>query len=271
MLGGYQKSTMQAIDDAFDQTLREAENDTDRPRKRQRTESAVEDTMAGGFLLDDDEEATDSREIDAEEMPLSLIPRALQLLDLSPDDAEVTEVFKNAAFERQSAEPNDPDNGGLETVVSREDWRAVCLTLLPEAVNELETEEVPDMLSSPSSEDYDDDSAEEYVPDGRRRKQSAAPRSSNRKSRRVKKRSEDDSYEDTKKKSLTVRQRRDALSSFALFFPDLPKTDNNEVSERDLVNRRLTAEDIAQASKSINDKISSDEVCCCRNQWPVMQ
>jgi hypothetical protein len=60
-------------------------------------------------------------------IPLTLIPTALQILDLPPADEEVLAVFENAARGWGGAQVSTGEEG-----VSREDFRAVCAALLPE-------------------------------------------------------------------------------------------------------------------------------------------
>lgn len=56
------------------------------------------------------------------QIPLTLIPAALQYLDLPPDDPEICSIFRNAASGWSSSSPNIRRN---EEYVSRDDWRAI--------------------------------------------------------------------------------------------------------------------------------------------------
>ncbi|KAF8480123.1 hypothetical protein DFH94DRAFT_612358, partial [Russula ochroleuca] len=83
-------------------------------------------------------------------IPLSRIPYALQLLDLSPDDEQVLAVFRSAASgwedeppSRQTAHrrlhgPTAPseDNDATEGHVGLRDWRAVCAALMDDGGDE---------------------------------------------------------------------------------------------------------------------------------------
>lgn len=277
---------LRVVDCAFDKAISESRSETpsERPRKRQRT---LEDATPGGFVVDDEppppdggflvdesDDATAAGDVNVEtHIPLSLIPRALQLLDLPPNDQEVLEVFTNAAsgWEGQSVSVS----GELgEQAVSRRDWRAVCAVLLPSSSrNEhvrAETDELShsglSSLSSLSSDEYDEDSGTEddYKPTKKTGARNQAAKSAGTKSRKNKvtlssagvdiENSEDDH-------SLTARQKRDALSSFALFFPGTPTGPDGLPVEEALREKKLTAQDIASAARSIKEKISAEEVC----------
>ena len=62
-------------------------------------------------------------------IPLSLIPAALQSLDLQPDDPDVLAVFQNAASGWEASR-GSAGRSQDELRVSRKDWRAVCAALL---------------------------------------------------------------------------------------------------------------------------------------------
>ncbi|CAE6434125.1 unnamed protein product [Rhizoctonia solani] len=83
-----------------------------------------------------------------------MVPTALQMLDLPPDDEDVMNVFRNAATgwesrpgasrRRESGSDNEvvvDKDAGLS--VSRADWRAVCAVLLSQKDDEDEDEEEP--------------------------------------------------------------------------------------------------------------------------------
>lgn len=159
------------IDRAFDNARTSSANPTRKRRKldaettpRSSTTLAapggfiVEDPEPGGFLVEDDvqpggfvfddeahpgdyyerddtstDNTTESANVNEEEnrLTLSLIPHALQLLDLQPDDEDVLGVFRHAASgwedKSRSIAHSDPSD---EQFVSRKDWRAVCAALL---------------------------------------------------------------------------------------------------------------------------------------------
>ncbi|KAI0731281.1 hypothetical protein C8Q76DRAFT_774876 [Earliella scabrosa] len=127
--------------------------------------------VAGDFLADDRPDEDEVRS----HIPMALIPSALQLLDLQPDDEDVLAVFRNAAT--GWGQSTRTDRGAADDVsdllVSRKDWRAVCAALLDAGAAE---EEDVDMAEADagvpvSDEDGDDveaasDSAEEYIQSG---------------------------------------------------------------------------------------------------------
>ena len=166
------RQTLGRIDKAFNRAIDESHPEEQRPRKRRRIEQGqacdakVEPELAGGFLLDNDDNTevtaggfvveSDNEDEPASSspasssrthIPLSLIPRALQLLDLDPSDQQVLSVFANAATswsgpsrrprrtlnaseDEDEDEDEDIDNDA-EQLVSRRDWRAVCAALMP--------------------------------------------------------------------------------------------------------------------------------------------
>ena len=128
------------------------------------------DDNPGGFLLDDNpggflppspstvgQESGHRRERDEQPLyiPLSRIPHALQLLDLSPDDEQVLAVFRNAASGWEDEPPSrhtahrrqrgptatSEDNDVTEGHVSLRDWRAVCAALMDDGGDEDEDED----------------------------------------------------------------------------------------------------------------------------------
>ncbi|KAL5521819.1 hypothetical protein ACEPAF_2567 [Sanghuangporus sanghuang] len=240
------------IDEAFDRAISESRpEEKQRPRKRRRIEqdaqpgpSTEPPELAGGFLLDDNnndgsdnadpidaifedddddnkenENALSSTSQPPTHIPLALIPRALQLLDLDPSDAQVLSVFKNAASswsdeskeERRrprrvrhlsnlsDMDEDEDDESEAEQVVSRRDWRAVCAALIPsghpmdsplssieESDNDGDTRAVPEEESDSGSSAVDtgeleesDTSSDEYIPDSKRKAKAKAKAKSN--------------------------------------------------------------------------------------------
>ncbi|KAL5514497.1 hypothetical protein ACEPAG_2586 [Sanghuangporus baumii] len=232
--------TLRRIDEAFDRAISESHpEEKQRPRKRRRIEQdaqpgpSTEPELAGGFLLDDDNDGdSDNADLtdagggfvlegnDGSEnentsasqpthIPLALVPRALQLLDLDPSDTQVLSVFKNAAsswseetgegrrrprreLQLSNLSDMDEDEDGeseAEQVISRRDWRAVCAALIPSSnpldspLSSLEdsdddddTRAVPEEESDSGSsavisEDLEesDTSSDEYIPDSKRK------------------------------------------------------------------------------------------------------
>ncbi|KAI0825847.1 hypothetical protein BC629DRAFT_1277188 [Irpex lacteus] len=255
--------------------------------------------MGGGFLPDDaasseaggfvpssasvsvDGDDTDKTEIT--HIPLHLIPRALQLLDLQPDDQDVLDVFRNAASGWGSTARGSRirGQGEQEMVVSRKDWRAVCAALLDTSapdeedgeeseggvkmdVDESEASEEEYVGSDGQSEDpEEDDSEDEYQEGGFVRstpqrkdkgKGKAKAASSNRKTRSRKTSYSSESSEDFdgKPRQLTARQKAECRRTFALFFSD--------VSETDLDDKRIMIKDIARVADLLKEKVTAQEI-----------
>lgn len=213
-------------------------------------------------------------------IPLSLIPTALQILDLPPDDEQVLFVFKNAASGwtsgPTSARRAARAAGPTEEVVSLRDWRAVCSALLePGAQDDEEDERVDrdgdarmldEMLedSGGSSEEYvesdpgedsgdpdpgDDDYSDTLV--------NGSARSTRRRSTRANRgfdESDEEDVEIKKNRPLTTRQKETSRQAFALFFPS-----SVDVG---LENQRITISDLVRVSKELNEKITYDQVSC---------
>ena len=88
------KHVLEKIDRAFNQAVAESRPETDRPSKRRRiTQEDDDQAMAGGFIVEDNgggfllDSENEQQDIEQggddhpEYIPLSLIPRALQILD----------------------------------------------------------------------------------------------------------------------------------------------------------------------------------------------
>ena len=307
------------IDRAFDNTIIEAghSNHVSEPepsRKRRKVEQSptapggfiVDDLVpaAGGFVVDDEPAAGDFLPDDAgtrtsessededvpahpthTHIPLSLIPSALQLLDLQPDDEDVLSVFQNAASGWEGRSRAGKDDQVLS--VSRKDWRAVCAALLDtsggdggddggqsgtvtdaavDKNSEDEDEDEPERLedSEGSGEEYVD--SEEAVSDGEdaedsdyqdggflrsKAKAKVSPNSKGVK-RRTRVASDSESSEDVRSIRITARQRAECRKVFALFFP--------EVSDEDLAFQRIMIKDISRVAAILKEKITAEEV-----------
>ncbi|KAF9476821.1 hypothetical protein BDN70DRAFT_811626 [Pholiota conissans] len=198
----------------------------------------------GGFLIenDDDENNTPSQ------IPISLVPSALQLLDLPPDDPEVLSVFQNAAGGWRSSDlnPSEPYNaeGGW---VSRDDFRAVCAVLMEghdEDDDNASNEDEDVHMSSPSISSPSASDSDEYQQSQRRkpvrRTRSAAATSSPLGSAPA-------------NSKPTPRQRKTALDAFALFFPDLGEEDN-------LAAQRIRVSEIQRTADVLKEKIKAEEM-----------
>ncbi|KAI0629178.1 hypothetical protein C8Q77DRAFT_1066143 [Trametes polyzona] len=279
------------IDDAFDTALGHADLDASEPTpKRRKLDHSspqpggfggfVRDYAGGGFMADEPSEDSVAEEPRAKYIPLSLIPNALQLLDLQPDDEDVLSVFRNAASGwgsrgRRSSQPETD-----EAVVSRKDWRAVCAALLDaggdedgefdameEEGQEEATEEAPEEVPSDSGEEYmeqggtegdseeGEDSDDDYQGGGGG--EGGFVRTKNRRSGRKggrggqmgrKRRSSPGSADGG---GLSGRQKAECRAAFALFFPD--------ASEEELERRRIGIKDISRVAQLLKEKITAEE------------
>jgi len=279
------------IDDAFYRAL---SNASSRP--------VPTNDAPGGFVLDNDDElpggflppspsaiALESGVGSGDDLssyiPLSRIPYALQLLDLSPDDEEVLSVFHNAAtgwgddqpssrraVRERSSTATSNDNDIAEERVSLRDWRAVCNALMDDAGddadnmegNGIDDEEDPDVAGEcpTSEEESSGGSSDEYritntrSRKGSRKSASAAVPGSTRKTRAKKTQSgaarQRSSPPRTTGADITPRQRRECLQTFLLFFPGVPE----EVAKR----RRLGVREVNAAATVLNEKIKTEEV-----------
>lgn len=96
----------------------------------------VDEPQAGCFIVDDTHAKepisnTQDKAHRPSRLSLSLIPSALQLLDLQPDDEDVLAVFRNAASGwEDSSNRRFRNDSADQDFVSRSDWRAVCAALL---------------------------------------------------------------------------------------------------------------------------------------------
>lgn len=194
------------------------------------------------------------------QIPLTLIPAALQYLDLPPDDPEICSIFRNAASGWSSSSPNIRRN---EEYVSRDDWRAVCAVLLEhddgddeDPLDSLPRAQIPgsceeDDEESGSYRESDDDSAEsttgdldgEYIEGETSRRKPGGPRKAELLSPSTK-------ALDTQK--LTPHQRQACLDAFALFFPD--------ASPAELPEKKIMMKDIQRVAGLLKEKIKAEEM-----------
>lgn len=191
-------------------------------------------------------------------IPLSLIPSALQFLDLPPDDAEVLSVFKNAAcgWSSSSIAPMEVLDT-QEKFVSREDWRSVCAVLLepPDGENSSDDERLPRMSKS---QDVDFDSEGYIEPESCT--ESAESSSDEYIEHHVKprKKMQDQNSQlhlpslNLDLECLSSRQKEACLKTFGLFFPEVP--------HHELMNRRIMIKDLQRVSKLLGEKIKAEEV-----------
>ena len=254
-----------------------------------------DDSMAGGFLPPSPPAHTTGNERKGDErpsyIPLSRIPHALQLLDLSPDDEDVLAVFRNAATgwgddhisarstrRGRNTVATSEERDETEECVSLRDWRAVCAALMDDGGGEEGAGDVDidddddenagdiDQNSTSSLEESSCESSDEYhdaetVAKSRKRPRkstsvSTAGQKATRKARQRKTQSttprRGDSVSASAAVEITPRQRRECLQAFLLFFPGVPE----DVAKL----RRLGVRELSAAATVLNEKIKAEEV-----------
>lgn len=195
---------------------------------------------AGGFIVED----LPSNTIGAQpRIPLSEIPRALNLLDLLPDD-DLMGVFRNAAagWGAQNA---------CSDGVSRKDWRAICAALLEadgsDEENLAEVVEI-DADSDPDSDEYqelsEEDSSDEYEDPSR-----TAARAKTEKMQNVPRRTPTKS---SAGKQLTPSQKAQCRRDFSRFFPHVP--------DDELDHQRIMIKDITRVADLLKENLKTEEV-----------
>lgn len=250
------KRSQRAIDDAFALFIN-SNRFSGSQRLKRRNVGAEPISDSGGFLADSTSNTGGIQghksEAEPTQLPLDLIPSALQHLDIPPDDHEILSVFRNAAsgWSSSSLEPlltTDPHG----KYVNRDDWRAVCAVLLENRSTEIEDDS--DDASDEYIEEFDPDqedpsisSDDEYVD----HHLTPSSRRITGKKCQTKRRL----YLDERKmrsNSLTKFQRQTCLDTFSLFFPDLP------VAE--VANQNITIKDLQRVAKLLKVKLKADEV-----------
>lgn len=229
---------------------------------------------AGNSDGDDDDNSPSQAHHEHNHIPLALVPTALQLLDLQPDDEDVLAVFRNAAsgWEGRGAAKDD-----AHLVISRKDWRAVCAALLDTGGPDEDAEDADmddlgdDHNEDDSSEEYvesqddneepvDDGSDEEYQDGGFiRSKPARKTRASKGKGRTsTAQRSSSPFASDASDelssapRRITARQKAESRRAFALLFPDVPDGDLDE--------QRVMIKDIARVAALLKEKLTAEEV-----------
>ncbi|CAL1714979.1 unnamed protein product [Somion occarium] len=233
-----------------------------------------ESPSAGGFIRDDQDSDEETSDEEHNRIPLSLIPTALQLLDLQPDDEDVLAVFRNAAsgWSERSRTSGGEDE---EQFVSRKDWRAVCAALMDtgdgpgddedrdvemrmDDDNEVLSEEEynpSDTSSSEAGEDDDDEYNEGgFIPTKAKGKQAASKWQSRSRAKSDTDSLQDSDFDDLPNtpKRITPRQRADCRRTFALFFPN--------VEDKDLDRMRIMIRDVSRVATLLKEKITAEEI-----------
>ncbi|KAJ3517528.1 hypothetical protein NLJ89_g446 [Agrocybe chaxingu] len=267
------KHVQRAIDEAFDATIKP--NQVSKANRRTPTSTSnnaalggggfliEEPVSGGGFLVEDDNEDGSNAEDVLAQIPLELIPAALQRLDLPPDDDDVLAVFKNAAsgWTSSSIRPSQGSSSHEETYVSRSDWRSVCAVLLENNPKEDDAER-----GVPMDEDDDDGASDEYIEEQLSSEEDLSGEASSeeymegpgnsrlqtraRKRARVSSPIANSSVDKLQK--LSSRQRQTCLATFSLFFEGVPS--------EELMNQKIMIKDLQRATKLLNEKLKADEM-----------
>ncbi|KAJ3489660.1 hypothetical protein NLI96_g1974 [Meripilus lineatus] len=277
------------IDSAFDNAQSTNDQPEDGPRRKKRrlddsstndmsSARPMNDVVPGGFIIEDPQpggfvvEDPSDEEVDLTAMqshgehsqiPLSLIPTALQILDLQPDDEDVLAVFRNAASGWEG--PNS-QQAGQEQFVSRKDWRAVCAALLDNSDANL----ISDDGDGESADEYQDphglseSSRDSSVSDDDYQETSYAP-STSRRSRKGKAKAKSTRKLSNAASAVpevghaskgilkpTARQRLECRRTFSLFFPD--------VDDDQLDRQKIMIKDITRVASLLKEKITAEEI-----------
>ncbi|KIO25201.1 hypothetical protein M407DRAFT_244143 [Tulasnella calospora MUT 4182] len=229
------------------------------------------DEDGGGFIPADGKGSVDEDSAEPRtHIPLSLIPRALQILDL-PQDVDVLTIFENAASGWSGQKV------GEEDAVSRKDWRAVCAVLFEDP---RDTGVKDDSLSPPPSsngdptgdrdgrdemdeDDEEDEDAYAQSDDSEGEEDEAdsdyggggagkAVKRTTRSRGKARELSPDEDASGSGFITLTSRQKKECKAAFALFFPDVPE---NELSEQ-----RLKIKEVADAAKTLKERMTTEEI-----------
>ncbi|KAG1831129.1 hypothetical protein EV424DRAFT_218197 [Suillus variegatus] len=252
------------IDDAFDRATGNTSISSNPPRKKRKLDSAqsggflIED--AGGFLLDEYEDRTQSPSPDPISISLSSIPAALQLLGLPPDDEEVLSVFRNATSGWGASLEGSSE-------VSRKDWRSVCAALLegedgegsddggPSAAHsETAARSDQEEDSGPESDEYrmsvDGDMSEPEASDEEYQDDKPAAVSRSRKPQKASKSLPTDAELDAGQ--LSAKQKAECREDFARFFPDVP--------DAELDRQKIMIKDVTRVANLLKEKIKAEEI-----------
>ena len=228
-------------------------------------------------------------------IPFSLIPTALQILDLAPDDEDVLSVFRNAAsgwgeLKRGRADENELERGSNQedgALVSRKDWRAVCAALLDTGADDRDDVHMdedglvdrsptgtdrPEEAPSDSGEDYvqsdggdsdvevEDDSDDDYRGEGggfvRSKKTKTSPKTrGGTRTLSGKGRSTAESDEEERGKEPRGLTTRQKKECRAAFSLFFP-----DVTDDELDKQRIRIKDITRVAKLLKEKVTAEEV-----------
>lgn len=239
-------------------------------------------STGGGFIVDEDDASEGIAHEGPSQIPLSLIPTALQSLDLPPDDEDVLSVFRNAASGWGDSSRGRPRDSEDEQFVSRKDWRAVCAALLDTGVasndageNDEDVEmrdEVDEEDDVPSGEEFnsedsplssmeEDDDDDEYNEGGfvttKKTKGKQPARKIHSRKKAVSPSDSEPDDDGNASKRITPRQKAECRRTFALFFPD--------VEDEKLDKKCIMIRDISRVATLLKEKLSAEDVrikCC---------
>jgi hypothetical protein len=214
------------------------------------SESGPSQYEAGGFIVED----LSSNCLGAQShIPLSEIPRALNLLDLFPDD-DIMGVFKNAStgWGAQNA-----CNDG----VGRKDWRAVCAALLEgehgdgsDEENAVADEDIEmDADSGPDSDEYEMEELSGDTEEGlsdEYEEPNMATRA--KKSQKVPQKTPTKNRETEISKRLSESQKAQCRQEFSRFFP--------HVSDNELDRQRIMIKDITRVADLLKENLKTEDI-----------
>lgn len=166
-------------------------------------------------------------------------------------------IFENAASGWSGKEV------GEEQGVDRKDWRAVCAILFADPrdtgipsdnplTSEGEDEEDVEEADEDSDDDVYESDQEDEDEDGSDYGKPGPSKRSTRKTRQTKSGVDSDDDRPQGPQPLSQRQRRECRRTYALFFPDVPS--------EDLPKQRLLLKDLARVARSVNEKLTTEEV-----------
>ncbi|TFK22365.1 hypothetical protein FA15DRAFT_671567 [Coprinopsis marcescibilis] len=213
----------------------------------------------GGFIVDDADDEPPA--LDAQ-IPLDLVPSALQYLDFPADDDQVLSVFRNAAMGWKSStieypSSQEPSTSQVKQLgVNLEDWRSVCAVLLEnddddddeqdeEEDNGMDVDD-DDMYNEDFSESSDEnvnDEDFELGPRVRRTRRTAGNRSPSVSL---------SSSSPKPARTLTPHQKQAALDTYALFFPSVPT--------ESLKDQKIMINDIQRVADLLKEKLKAQEI-----------
>jgi len=209
------------------------------------------DLGCGGFLNEDEYEETS---VVHTRMPLSLVSRALQHLDLPPDDDEILSVFRNAATGWTSSHDNtstvNQSPGDKDQFVSRDDWRSVCAVLLEHEADVEMADGTADsdeyQESEAETEEAEGDDDDDYI-------ENPSTSTTRRQTRlKGKKPSSPTSSSDNQPQKLTSQQRQTCIDTYALFFP--------AASAKQVLNQKIMMKDLQSVAKLLHEKLTAGDV-----------